>query len=208
MKAGRAFLRREMTELERFVLLQISDTAWKDHLLAMDHLKSGIGLRGFAEQDPRVAYKREGARLFQEMHAGVCDRVTDMIFKVRLTAGTEMRSVFQVSNMVHEQLGGYDRLASEAAAQAAGTPQKVATIVQAGPARGPKRPLPLRLGQEIQEMLREERRVVRPWENNNGQTACLLSGNVLHSASGDLCDDLSDCSLEAGRRRRSHRQEL
>ena len=49
----------------------IDDSSWKDHLLAMDHLKSGIGLRGYAEQDPRVAYKREGARQFQEMLAGV-----------------------------------------------------------------------------------------------------------------------------------------
>ncbi|MCK4624530.1 MAG: hypothetical protein KAV00_04410, partial [Phycisphaerae bacterium] len=66
-QAGRAFLRRELTELERFVLLQIYDTSWKDHLLAMDHLRSSVGLRSYAEQDPRIVYKREGFRQFSEM---------------------------------------------------------------------------------------------------------------------------------------------
>jgi preprotein translocase subunit SecA len=137
VQAGRKFLRREMTELERFVLLQIYDSSWKDHLLAMDHLKSGIGLRGFAEQDPRVAYKREGSRLFQEMLTGVRDKVTDMIFKVRLGAGQEMTSVYQISNVVHEQLSGYDHLAQDMADQAAAAkPQKVATIVRDVPRVG------------------------------------------------------------------------
>ncbi|HHH76718.1 MAG TPA: hypothetical protein ENL03_06815, partial [Phycisphaerae bacterium] len=83
-EVGREFLRREMTALERFVLLQVYDSSWKDHLLAMDHLKESIGLRSYAEQDPRVAFKREGSAMFQEMLTGVRDKVTDMIFKVRL----------------------------------------------------------------------------------------------------------------------------
>jgi len=151
VRAGRSFLRREMTELERFVLLQIYDTAWKDHLLAMDHLKSGIGLRGFAEQDPRVAFKREGARLYQEMHSVVRDRVTDMIFKVRLTAGTRLQSVFQVSQMVHEQLAGYDRFTQEAAAQAQAAPQKVATIVRQVPRVGRNDPCPCGSGKKYKK---------------------------------------------------------
>jgi preprotein translocase subunit SecA len=149
--AGRAFLRREMTALERFVLLQISDTAWKDHLLGMDHLKSGISLRGFAEQDPRVAYKREGARLYEQMHGVISDRVTGMIFRVRLAAGTEMRSVFQVADTVHEEFAGYDRLAQEAAAQAAAAPQKVATIVHQGPRVGRNDPCPCGSGKKYKK---------------------------------------------------------
>jgi len=137
MEAGRDFLRREMTDLERSVLLKINDISWKDHLLAMDHLKSGIGLRSYAEQDPRVAFKREGAALFQEMLTGVQEKVTGMIFKVRLTAGAEMESVYQVSSAVHEQLQGYDHLARDMADQAAAAqPQKVATIVRNAPRVG------------------------------------------------------------------------
>jgi preprotein translocase subunit SecA len=151
VEVGRAFLRREMTELERFVLLQISDTAWKDHLLAMDHLKSGIGLRGFAEQDPRVAFKREGARLYEEMQSVIRNRVTGMIFKVRLTAGTQLRSVFQVSQMVHEQLAGYDRFTQEADAQAQAAPQKVATIIRQVPRVGRNDPCPCGSGKKYKK---------------------------------------------------------
>ena len=109
------FLRREMTELERYVLLNIFDSSWKDHLLNMDHLKGSIGLRSFAEQDPKVAFKREGGRQFEEMFEGIREKVTDMIFKVRLLSDTPMESVYQVSGQVHEQLQGYDHLAQEMA---------------------------------------------------------------------------------------------
>jgi len=150
--AGRRFLRREMTELERFVLLQIYDSLWKDHLLAMDHLKSGIGLRGYAEQDPRVAYKREGAKLFREMLANVHDQVTDMIFKVRLAGGAEMSSVYQISSMVHEQLTGYDHLARDMAdQQAAAEPKKVETIVRNLPKVGRNDPCPCGSGKKFKK---------------------------------------------------------
>ncbi len=147
---GRQFLRREMTELERFVLLQIYDNSWMDHLLGMDHLKSGIGLRSYAEQDPRVAYKREGSRLFQEMLSGVRNKVTDMIFKVRLTADTSLESGYQVSSVVHEQLTGYDHLAREMSEQQqAGEVQKVQTIVRDLPRVGRNDPCPCGSGKKF-----------------------------------------------------------
>jgi len=153
LKAGRQFLRREMTELERFVLLQIYDSAWKDHLLAMDHLKSGIGLRGYAEQDPRVAYKREGARLFLEMLAGVREKVTDMIYKVRLTPEARMTSVYQISSMVHEQLTAYDQVAREVAQQQAqaGEAQPVKTIRRDVPKVGRNDPCPCGSGKKYKK---------------------------------------------------------
>jgi len=52
---------------ERMVMLSVIDGLWKDHLLSMDHLKEGIGLRGYAQQDPLVAYKRESFDMFQAM---------------------------------------------------------------------------------------------------------------------------------------------
>ncbi|MHC4981852.1 MAG: preprotein translocase subunit SecA [Planctomycetota bacterium] len=151
VEVGRRYLRREMTELERFVLLQIYDSSWKDHLLEMDHLRSGIGLRGYAEQDPRVAYKREGSRMFQEMLAQTREKVTDMIFKVRLAAGEEMESVYQVSNMVHEQLTGYDHLAREMAEQAQAEPQKIQTIIRQGPKVGRNDPCPCGSGKKYKK---------------------------------------------------------
>ena len=50
---------------ERVVMLSVLDGLWKDHLLAMDHLKEGIGLRGYAQQDPLVAYKKESFEMFE-----------------------------------------------------------------------------------------------------------------------------------------------
>jgi preprotein translocase subunit SecA len=52
---------------ERIVMLSVLDGLWKDHLLAMDHLKEGIGLRGYAQQDPLVAYKKESFEIFEAM---------------------------------------------------------------------------------------------------------------------------------------------
>jgi preprotein translocase subunit SecA len=85
-------LRYELTQLERYVMLNTFDTTWKDHMYSMDLLRSSIGLRGYAERDPKIEYKREGTRLFNEMLSNVRERVTDLIFKVRLTGfdpGTE-----------------------------------------------------------------------------------------------------------------------
>jgi preprotein translocase subunit SecA len=74
--------RPEMRRMERSLLLQILDSAWKEHLLAMDHLRSSVGLRGYAQVDPKVEYKREGMRLFDTMWIGVGNYVTDLIFKM------------------------------------------------------------------------------------------------------------------------------
>jgi preprotein translocase subunit SecA len=62
-----------MRQFERFILLQIIDNQWKDHLLGMDYLKEGIGLRGYGQRDPLVEYKKESFDMFQAM----LDRVED-----------------------------------------------------------------------------------------------------------------------------------
>ena len=74
--------RPEMREMEKVVLLQILDASWMEHLRAMDHLRSSIGLQGYAQIDPKVEYKREGMRIFTEMWNGIADRATDLIFRV------------------------------------------------------------------------------------------------------------------------------
>jgi preprotein translocase subunit SecA len=74
--------RPEMRDMEKSVLLQIVDSSWMEHLRTMDHLRSSIGLQGYAQIDPKVEYKREGMRIFGEMWNGIGDRVTDLIFRV------------------------------------------------------------------------------------------------------------------------------
>ncbi len=56
-----------MRDFERMILLQVIDSQWKDHLLEMDHLKEGIGLRGYGQKDPLIEYKKEGFEMFQSM---------------------------------------------------------------------------------------------------------------------------------------------
>ena len=70
----------EMRRMERLLLLDLVDAAWKDHLLAMDHLRSSIGLAGYAQKDPKVEYKREGMEFFNTMWLSLGERITDMIF--------------------------------------------------------------------------------------------------------------------------------
>jgi preprotein translocase subunit SecA len=74
--------RPEMREMEKSVLLDILDSSWMEHLRTMDHLRSSIGLQGYAQIDPKVEYKREGMRIFGDMWAGIADRVTDLVFRV------------------------------------------------------------------------------------------------------------------------------
>ncbi len=61
------FLGPFMREFERMILLQVIDAQWKDHLLAMDYLKEGIGLRGYGQRDPLIEYKKESFDMFQSM---------------------------------------------------------------------------------------------------------------------------------------------
>ena len=76
--------RAELAQLERNVLLQIFDGAWKDHLHQMDQVRESIGFRSFSQLDPRIEFKREGARNFDEMFGNIQDRVTDLVFKAKM----------------------------------------------------------------------------------------------------------------------------
>ncbi len=105
--AAKEFLRRELSDLEKYVLTQVYDSTWKSHLYSMDHLKNSIWMRSFAEKDPKIEYKREGFRMFNEMLDSIEDRVTDIIFKVHLEAGARARSVWNVSQAAHDEVGQF-----------------------------------------------------------------------------------------------------
>ncbi|MCY3758210.1 MAG: SEC-C metal-binding domain-containing protein [Acidobacteria bacterium] len=62
---------QEMRQYERLILLNVLDAHWKDHLLAMDQLKEGIGLRGYGQRDPLVEYKKESFATFEQMMDGI-----------------------------------------------------------------------------------------------------------------------------------------
>ena len=78
-------LREEIEQFERFVLLQILDQSWKDHLHAMDQMRDSISFRSFSQKDPRIEFKKESSRLFGEMISNVRERVIDLVFKGKLS---------------------------------------------------------------------------------------------------------------------------
>jgi preprotein translocase subunit SecA len=92
----------EMRRVERQLILGHLDMAWKEHLLLMDHLKSSVGFRGYAQTDPKVEYKREGMKIFDSMWDTINDRVTDMIFRVEGLDPRFLDSIWAESTATHE----------------------------------------------------------------------------------------------------------
>ena len=78
-----------MRYLERMILLQVVDGQWKDHLLAMDHLKEGIGLRGYGQKDPLIEYKREGYEMFEAMQGRIGKDGVEFLMKVQMAVEPE-----------------------------------------------------------------------------------------------------------------------
>ena len=83
----------EFRHLERIVMLQTVDNLWKDHLLSMDHLKEGIGLRGYAQQNPLIVYKKEGFELFQDMISRIKEETLGILYRIQIS---EPRSIAEL----------------------------------------------------------------------------------------------------------------
>ena len=86
-KVGEDLMRR----YERHILLQIIDSSWKDHLLAMDHMKDGIGLRAFGQRDPLVEYKRESFDMFSQMKERIENEAVRFLFLLNPMTDEERR---------------------------------------------------------------------------------------------------------------------
>jgi preprotein translocase subunit SecA len=130
--------RPEMKRMERAVLLQILDNAWKDHLLAMDHLRSSVGLRGYAQVDPKVEYKREGMRTFDLMWKAIDERVVDIAYRIEQVEDDALRSTFRETAAIHAD-------ASAAGMTAAAQPAAGGDASLPEPSRGEQaRPEPIR----------------------------------------------------------------
>jgi preprotein translocase subunit SecA len=91
----------EIRRMERQVLLSIVDGSWKDHLLAMDHLRSAISLKSYAQMDPKVEYKREGMRMYGDMWFSIGERMTDLIFRMEALDENFIASTWNETNAQH-----------------------------------------------------------------------------------------------------------
>ena len=165
-----------MRALERYMLLQIIDERWREHLHDMDYLREGIHLRGFAQIEPLVAYKNEGFEMFTELMNNIWEEFARYIFNVEVQVEGQNGDGQQwpvgggarASQTGLNYAGGHAEAGSAAIAAAAG---QAATAVAAEERRGagaaparrdaarrrrgedrPQRPVLVRLGQEVQEV--------------------------------------------------------
>ena len=87
--------------MERSLVLSQLDVSWKNHLYTMDHLRSTVGLRGYAQEDPKTVYKREGMKEFDAMWESVQDKITDTVFRMEEEEAFQ-ESVWSIGAAVHE----------------------------------------------------------------------------------------------------------
>jgi len=80
-------------QIEKHIILQTVDTRWKEHLLSMDHLKEGIGLRGYAQQDPLRIYRKEGFDMFQGLMERVKEEIVAILFKIQVSAPSQVEEM-------------------------------------------------------------------------------------------------------------------
>jgi preprotein translocase subunit SecA len=100
--------RPEMRSMERALLLGHLDSSWKKHLLTMDHLRSVVGLRSFAQEDPKTVYKKEGMKEFDTMWENLQDRVTDSIFRMEDAGAEAMQEALWAGQMAqHAEAASY-----------------------------------------------------------------------------------------------------
>jgi preprotein translocase subunit SecA len=137
------------------------DEKWKEHLLEMDYLKRGIHMRGYAQVDPKIEYKREGYALFEQLADSIKINVAERLIKVareslekEVQFEEEMREVFQIDNVRHDAIGSMDEAArvaaqhSETGGEAAG---RVETIVNTEDEPGPNDPCPCGSGKKYKK---------------------------------------------------------
>lgn len=151
-----------MRQVEKFILLRTLDMLWKDHLLQMDHLKEGIGLRGYGQKDPLLEYKKEGFALFRDMMNRFAVDVVSQLFRVQirteeaakaanLEAGRERRTV----TMLHSEASAFSASPPQGGAfqgpAAGGARRPVQTTTYKGPKVGRNEPCPCGSGKKYKK---------------------------------------------------------
>jgi preprotein translocase subunit SecA len=142
-----------MRHLEKAVMLQVLDTQWKDHLAAMDYLRQGIHLRGYAQKNPKEEYKREAFALFSDMLVRIKHDVIALLARLEVRAEsdvealTEQQHAPQQMHFLHPNANAAD--AEPAAATAPESPAVVQTIVRDQPKVGRNEPCPCGSGKKF-----------------------------------------------------------
>jgi preprotein translocase subunit SecA len=141
---------------EKFVMLQVVDQQWKDHLLALDHLKEGIGLRGYGQRDPLIEYKKESFELFTLMKERIEDQIVQYLFKLQPVSREESEAEAEAPQR-RTPVAMPSRRApanvnySYGAAASGGQDGKVETIHRAAPKVGRNDPCPCGSGKKYKK---------------------------------------------------------
>ena len=154
-----------MRWLERRIILDVVDSQWKDHLLSLDHLKEGIGLRGYAQKDPIVEFKKEAFTLFEDMMARIDNETIRYLFHIQVQQGEQPPAAGTREPVAPQPTRPRaDAVAASAAAARANEPQHLPAVAreierrqqrqqkdlqyQTGPAQA-EAPKPVRAGAKV-----------------------------------------------------------
>ena len=122
-----------MRQIERWVALQAINGKWMEHLANMDYLREGIGLRGYAQQDPLIIYQKEAFEMFETMQHAIQDEVARFMFHVQVVPQQEERRQYQTWTNVDDDDQGL--------AEPGTPPGLPGPPAQQGPARNPHKKL-------------------------------------------------------------------
>ena len=154
---ARADRRSRMTELERYLLLQVHDTSWKDHLLTMDQIKSNVGLRGYAEKQPIIEFKREGLEAFEKMLDSAREKFSDLFFKARWVRQEALARIWAGQSTEHAEAASAYASQQQAAldrhqqARMAEEGETIRTIIRNQPKVGRNDPCPCGSGKKYKK---------------------------------------------------------
>jgi len=139
----RGFTPPVLRYLEKVILLQTIDALWKDHLLAMDHLKEGIGLRGYGQKNPLQEYQKEAFAMFEELSQRMQEDVVEKLFTVQIARQEDAQRLEQPRRAPQRQV-----LMSHGGAAVQAQPQQ---IKRAAPKVGRNDPCPCGSGKKYKK---------------------------------------------------------
>jgi preprotein translocase subunit SecA len=145
-----SFGSEQMRAIERFFMLQVVDSQWKEHLASMDYLRQGIHLRGYAQKQPKQEFKREAFELFGQMLDRVKTEVISILARVRIRSEEEVAALEREQQQrqqkaalefQHAELGGYGADEEAAQVQEAQAAQARAEVARAMPSAAGQAPV-------------------------------------------------------------------
>ena len=140
---------------EKAVMLQILDTHWKEHLAAMDYLRQGIHLRGYAQKNPKQEYKREAFEMFSNMLDAIKHEVIGILLKVQVQDPEQIETEYTGSTdgfeFQHEEFAGFDGGAEETPAAAPESEEQTRPFVRADRKVGRNEPCPCGSGKKYKQ---------------------------------------------------------